>query len=274
MADNVSTVAEIYEAFGRGDVDAILARLADDVVWEEGKRDTGLPYLRERRGKVDVVGFFADLAGTLQLTHFQPEAICDGGDVVAVPLLHAGRIVGGDEVPMTREVHVWRFGPDGKVVSFEHQFDLAVHERAAAGRSATHQDAMLRAVGDEIRVLRGGGLVEVFELSGPRDSGPPPHAHPWDEAYIGIDGEIEVTIGDDVRTVRAGDVVAAPAGTLHAYRILSEGARVYVVTSGHRASAFFADLDANAAPGMPTPDTLPGIIDVARRNGLTSPLFV
>ncbi|MEZ5298249.1 MAG: cupin domain-containing protein [Ilumatobacteraceae bacterium] len=89
-----------------------------------------------------------------------------------------------------------------------------------------------------------------------------------------MDGEIEVTIGDDVRTVHAGDVTAAPAGALHAYRILSEGARMYVVTSGHRASAFFADLDANAEPGMPTPDTLPAIIDVARRNGLTSPLFV
>ena len=34
MSNLVSTVQEIYSAFGQGDVPAILARLADDVVWE------------------------------------------------------------------------------------------------------------------------------------------------------------------------------------------------------------------------------------------------
>jgi hypothetical protein len=31
MADHVATVASIYEAFGRGDVPAILAALSEDV---------------------------------------------------------------------------------------------------------------------------------------------------------------------------------------------------------------------------------------------------
>ena len=31
---NVATVQKIYEAFGKGDVPAILAVLADDVEWE------------------------------------------------------------------------------------------------------------------------------------------------------------------------------------------------------------------------------------------------
>ena len=30
-ADNVATVQEIYEAFGRGDVELILSKLSDDV---------------------------------------------------------------------------------------------------------------------------------------------------------------------------------------------------------------------------------------------------
>lgn len=273
MADNVGTVVAIYEAFGRGDVAAILDRLADDVEWETGVRDTGLPYLRERHGKAEVAEFFSDLAQHLVLTEFEPLAFCDGGDYVAVPVRHAGHVVGGTEIPSTEEIHLWRFGADGTVIRFRHHFDLAVHERSAAGRAADLDRSVLRVLDDTIRVDRAGGLVELFELRSPRDSGPPPHAHPWDELYIGIDGEVEVTVGDAVHVIGPDDVVVAPAGTLHSYRTLSEQAHFRVVTSGHRASLFFADLHTNAAPGAPTPESLPGIIEIARRNGLSSPLF-
>jgi uncharacterized protein len=270
--ENSATVAAIYAAFGRGDVAFILDQLDDDVEWEHGARDTGLPYLRPRSGRDQVADFFPALSSTLELTHFEPLRICDGGDIVVVPVLHAGRIVGGGEVPMTMEAHEWRFTPDGKVASFRHLFDYRVHEDAAAMRNTALTGRTLRAVGDTIEVLRSGGSLELFRLSGPRDSGPPPHAHPWDEAHIGISGEVEVHIGDDVTVLRAGDVLCAPAGTLHSYRILSEEASFHVITSGHRASAFFADLDEhidrNASPGA-----LPMILEVAKRNGLSSPLF-
>jgi quercetin dioxygenase-like cupin family protein/ketosteroid isomerase-like protein len=273
MADHAATVATIYEAFGRGDIETILDQLADDIEWESGVRDTGLDYLRERHGKQEVAGFFSALMANLVLTHFEPLALCAADDYVTVPVRHAGSIVGGGEVPMTTEAHVWRFGADGKVVSFKHVFDYALHERAAAKRSAGLAGRTLRVLDDTVRVDVAGGQVEIFELSGPRESGPPPHAHPWDEAYIGVEGEVEVTIGDMVSTLRAGDVVCAPEGTLHCYRIVTDAARFRVITSGHRASAFFADMDANAPAGAPAPDTLPGIIEVARRNGLSSPLF-
>lgn len=273
MADHVATVAAIYDAFGRGDVDAILDHLADDIEWDAGVRDTGLDYLRERHGKQEVAGFFPALMANVALTHFEPMALCAAGDYVTVPVRHAGSIVGGGEVPMTTEAHVWRFGPDGKVVSFGHVFDYAIHERAAAERSAPLTGRTLQVLDDTIRVDAAGGQIEIFELSGPRDSGPPPHAHPWDEAYIGTDGEVEVTIGETVTVLRPGDVVRVPAGTVHCYRIVNDTARFRVITSGHRASAFFADMDANAPAGPVTPETLPGIVEVARRNGLSSPLF-
>jgi uncharacterized protein len=49
MSDNLKTVQAMYEAFGRGDVPSILERLDDDVVWEEGGLDHGVPWLRRRR---------------------------------------------------------------------------------------------------------------------------------------------------------------------------------------------------------------------------------
>jgi ketosteroid isomerase-like protein len=134
MADNVATVAAIYEAFGRGDVPAILDRLADDVEWEKGIRATAVPYLAAGRGKDHVAKFFEHVAANLELTHFDVLAVCDGGDTVVAPIVHAGRIVGGGEIPMTLECHVWRFGDDGKVTAMNHSFDIAIHEKAFADR--------------------------------------------------------------------------------------------------------------------------------------------
>lgn len=273
MVDHAATVAAIYEAFGRGDVDAILEKLADDVEWEVGIRDTGLDYLRERHGKHDVIGFFEALARTLVLTHFEPLALCAADDYVTVPVRHAGNIVGGDEVPMTTEVHIWRFAADGRVAEFRHVFDYAIHERAAAARAKHLAGRTLHALDDTITADVTGGQLEIFELQGPRDSGPPPHAHPWDEAYIGIDGNVEITIGDTISLLAPGDVVRIEGGTLHSFRVVTDHARFRLISSGHRASLFFADLDANVPAGPLTAESLPGVIDVARRNGLSSPLF-
>lgn len=273
MADNRGTVAGIYEAFGRGDVAWILDRLDDDVSWDEGVRSTGLPYLRAGRGKEHVAGFFECLMATIELTRFEPGPICDGGDVVMVPVLHAGQVHGGGEVPPTHEAHEWRFGPDGKVVEFHHVFDYAVHERALARRSEALVGRTLRAVGDEIEVLAAGAELEMFRLSGPRDSGPPPHSHPWTEAYYGLSGEVTVTVGNTTTRLSPGQSLSVPADTLHSYRITSDAATFLAVTGGGRAAAFFADLDAHVPPGPPDETSLPILVDVARRNGLSSPLF-
>jgi ketosteroid isomerase-like protein len=134
----MGTVARIYESFGRGDVASIIDELDDDISWEEGVRDTGLPYLLPGRGKQHVAGFFERLAASLELTQFDLGPLCDGGDVVMVSVAVAGRIIGAGEIPTNDEAHVWTFGPDGKVTSFRHIGDWALHERAAAAASEQH----------------------------------------------------------------------------------------------------------------------------------------
>jgi quercetin dioxygenase-like cupin family protein len=135
----------------------------------------------------------------------------------------------------------------------------------------------LAVVGDELTVLlpSGGseGAFEVFEVTGPRDSGPPPHAHEWFEAYYVLEGEIVVSQDGTDEVYGPGAFTTTPGGLTHTYRIASDTARFLVMTTGGRASQFFADIDANVPAGPPTPETLPTLIDVAKRNGLTSPLF-
>jgi hypothetical protein len=50
----------------------------------------------------------------------------------------------------------------------------------------------LQVLADKIRVIVSAkdtaAKYELFELQGPEGSGPPPHCHPWDEAYYMLDG--------------------------------------------------------------------------------------
>jgi quercetin dioxygenase-like cupin family protein len=138
------------------------------------------------------------------------------------------------------------------------------------------ESARLRVVGDRLRVLvdgaATGGGFELFELEGDQGSGPPPHAHAWLESYVVLDGEVLVERAGQSAVVGPGATVVVPAGEVHRFEITSPTARFLVATTGDRASVFFRDLSANA-PEAPSPETMPGIIEVAKRNGLTSPLF-
>jgi uncharacterized protein len=273
MADNVGTVHAIYEAFGRGDVAWILEQLDDEVAWDPTVRDTGLPYLQPGHGKAAVAEFFTRLAQSVEITHFEPQALCDGGAVVAVPLLVGGQMLGGGAIATQQEVHLWTFNDAGRVVRFEHVYDLALHEASAAVRSEANTGAVFDVAAERLEVLRGGGQFEVFALEGLVDVGPPPHAHPWDEAYYGLSGTMELVVGDERRVLSAGGFAVVPGGTLHTFRLLSADAKFLVVTGGHRASMFFADVAANVAPGIPNDATLPALVEAAKRKAVASPLF-
>ena len=135
---------------------------------------------------------------------------------------------------------------------------------------------VLSVVGDRLRVIVDGkeseSAFELFHFEGDLGSGPPFHAHPWTEAYFILDGKLSLEIGDEHTVGEAGTSAVVPAGVVHRFEVASPTATFIVATSGGRASDFFRDLSANA-PGAPTPENLPGIIEVAKRNGLTSPLF-
>jgi quercetin dioxygenase-like cupin family protein len=143
------------------------------------------------------------------------------------------------------------------------------------GISAVEPD-VLSVVGDQLRIILDGqtssGTFELFEVQGHLGSGPPPHAHPWLEAYFILDGQVLVELDGDQSLAEPGNSVVVPAGRVHRFEIASTTARFLVATSGDRASVFFRDLSQNA-PGAPTPENLPGIVEVAKRNGLTSPIF-
>ena len=126
---HVGTVADLYGAFGRGDVPFILDHFADDISWEEGLRVTEMPWFQRRTGKQQVAEFFQILNQSLVLSTFDPQMIVGDGDTVIAVIRIAGSIVSnGNPVEEDLWVHLWKFGADGKVASFRHIADLAREE--------------------------------------------------------------------------------------------------------------------------------------------------
>jgi len=133
MATITETVQAIYGAFGRGDVPAILAALRDDVEWEHDSVDHGLPWLRPRRGREAVGGFFADL-GALAIERFEPRGFLASADQVAVVIAVDLVVKATGRRVRDLEMHLWAFAPDGKVARFRHVVDT--HQHVAAFRGA------------------------------------------------------------------------------------------------------------------------------------------
>jgi len=126
---NVDTVKEIYAAFGRGDVPAILDKLDDNVEWETETSAQGVPWLEPRRGKANIAGFFEALA-PLQITRFVPHTFFESGDKVFV-LIAFDATRHGKSYSIPNNGHLWQFNAAGKVVKYDHVTDTATHWRMA-----------------------------------------------------------------------------------------------------------------------------------------------
>ena len=135
----------------------------------------------------------------------------------------------------------------------------------------TPQDAPrpLEVVGEQITVLASGaetGSYEIFRQAGPEGSGPPPHSHPWDEAFYVTRGSIAFGIDEKEIVAAAGTLVHLPAGTTHWFRFGAGGGEMISVTSREGASHLFTDIDREVSAASPDIDRL---VEVAGRHGLT-----
>lgn len=128
----LETVQQIYAAFGRGDLPALLEGLADDVTWEYGAAPNPVPWLQPLQGRAAVPRFFDALLSAVEFQRFEVRRLLADGPLV-VALVDAEFTVRatGRRVVETDEVHLWHFGPDGRVQRFRHRADSWHHAWAA-----------------------------------------------------------------------------------------------------------------------------------------------
>ncbi len=80
---NADVVRQAYEAFGRGDIPAMLGMLTDDVEFTM-QGPPVLPYAGTHRGREGVAEFVSLLGETLEFERFEPREFVAQGDTVVV----------------------------------------------------------------------------------------------------------------------------------------------------------------------------------------------
>lgn len=138
---NIGTVQSIYQAFGQGDVPAILDMVAEDVEWEawsgaNAAQDADVPWMLARSGRAGVGEFFQAVADGLEFHSFQPTNLLEGGDQVAATVSFDATAKSTGERFQDEEIHLWTFDDDGQVRAFRHYLDTAKHMKAAKGSLA------------------------------------------------------------------------------------------------------------------------------------------
>lgn len=110
-----------------------------------------------------------------------------------------------------------------------------------------------------------GSAVEIFDTKGPANAGPPPHTHAWEEIYVVLSGELDVTVGGETTRLRPGGFAHVPAGTVHGYRNITDAHFLTIVSRGN-ASKFFKQV---ATEVEMSPPDLPGVLRVGASHGIT-----
>jgi len=133
---NIDTIKSIYEAFGRGDVAAILERVSPEVEWDYAHAAGDVPWLSPRRGRDGVKAFFGAAAEGITFEKFAVKEVFaspDGKVVVALVDVEAVIKKTGRRLVEDDEIHLWRFDDVGRVARFRHGVDTAKHAAAFRG---------------------------------------------------------------------------------------------------------------------------------------------
>ncbi len=121
-AGNIKTVQNIYEAFGRGDVNAIVSTVSDNVVWiDPGYPD--LPFGSNGRKKSEIPDFFQKLGENIHYTKFEPREFISDKENVIVLGFHEGNVPSTGKTISQEWVMVWKFDDKGKVKYYRAYLD-------------------------------------------------------------------------------------------------------------------------------------------------------
>jgi quercetin dioxygenase-like cupin family protein len=124
-------------------------------------------------------------------------------------------------------------------------------------------------VGEDMTVLASGsqtGSYEIFLQESRPGSGPPPHHHPWDEAFYVMRGEVRFGADGVEATAGPGTLVHIPSGTTHWFTVGDGGAEMLSITSTAGASAFFTAISRDEEGNVPALDD---VLRIAAEHGST-----
>lgn len=126
MSDALSHVQTVYGCFGRGDIPALLDRLAPQVVWQF-IGDKRAPFTGRFVGRAQVAEWFGHVAGSDGIQAFEPREFLVGADHVTVIGWERTQALPAGKVFETEWVHVWQLDATGQITRF-----LGIYDSEAA----------------------------------------------------------------------------------------------------------------------------------------------
>lgn len=138
---NVETLKGGYDAFGRGDVPAVLAIFDPDMEWREAEgnpyKPDGGPWIG---GDAIVQNLFMRLATEWDGFTVTTNAFHDAGDTIAVECRYTGAYKATGKSIDAQVCHVWKFR-NGKAINFQQYVDTAQMQEAMGTRDAENTAA-------------------------------------------------------------------------------------------------------------------------------------
>jgi ketosteroid isomerase-like protein len=132
MSDLIAKIKEIYAAFGRGDIAAIIACMADDVSWEF-EAPPEISWAGIRRGPKEASGFFTGIANEHADPRLEMTEFLASGDAVAVFGRYAATVRATGVRVDTPVGHYFKFR-DGKIVRYVNFVNTGAFLEAARAR--------------------------------------------------------------------------------------------------------------------------------------------
>ncbi len=121
--DNLKIVEDAYDAFKRGDIQSLLSKMTDDVLWEI-PGPSNIAVAGKRHGRDQVAEFFQTLGQEQEVQEFAPQEFISKNDKVIVLGRFRWLVKRTSRILESDWVHVFTLR-DGKVASFQEYSDSA-----------------------------------------------------------------------------------------------------------------------------------------------------
>jgi ketosteroid isomerase-like protein len=122
MTDTLKMTQDLYAAFGRGDVQALLDAMHPEIEWTSNADAQTFPWGGTRNGKAGASTFFAALGEHMKFTAFEPREFFPGKDFCAVLGFSAVTLTTNGQPCQSEWMHLFRYSGD-KLTLFREFYD-------------------------------------------------------------------------------------------------------------------------------------------------------
>ncbi len=123
LINNATLVAEMFDAFKKGDINTLLSHMHPDITWISSG-NAPIPQAGTYHGREETAAFFSKLAKAVTFTEFDPQKIVNADNHTVVSIGNfAGTVNATGKEFRSRFVMIDEFDDDGLVTKFTDYLD-------------------------------------------------------------------------------------------------------------------------------------------------------